>query len=207
MRLSPGRPAAARTGRSYYTLARALALYASILTDTWQNVSFVNGPLPSRSQRPMMGFNRQGRIGPKTSINVTVIGRELHDPAILVENVYNMDETGIVVSRPRYRKVLLHRNDLRGFRGAGSKRMQVTAIECISADGKCLDPLIIWPTSTLRSDWTIHSTPWWRFLRVPQVGTTTVTQTLSQCGETPCVMKCGQGTPYLRASTLHALHP
>jgi len=32
--------------------------------------------------------------------------------------------------------------------------------ECISADGRCL---IIWPTSTLRGDWTTHPTPNWNF--------------------------------------------
>jgi DDE superfamily endonuclease len=36
-------------------------------------------------------------------------------------------------------------------------------MECISADGRCLNPLIIWPTSTIRNDWTIHPTPGWHF--------------------------------------------
>jgi hypothetical protein len=78
-----------------------------------------------------------------------------------------MDETGIMLSRLTSCKVLLRRNDLRRYRGAGSKRTQVTAIECISADGRRLDPLIIWPTSTLRSDWTIHTTPGWHFACSP----------------------------------------
>jgi DDE superfamily endonuclease len=78
-----------------------------------------------------------------------------------------MDETGIAFSRSASRKVLLQKNDLRRHRGAGSNRTQVTAIECISADGRCLDPLIIWPTSTIRSDWTTHPTPGWHFVCSP----------------------------------------
>jgi DDE superfamily endonuclease len=97
----------------------------------------------------------------------TVVGRELHDPAILAENVYNMGETGIAISRLAARKFLIQKNDLQRHRGAGSNRTQVTAIECNSADGRCLDPLIIWPTSTLRSDWTTHPTPGWHFACSP----------------------------------------
>lgn len=78
-----------------------------------------------------------------------------------------MDETGVAISRLAARKFLTHRNDLRRDRGTGSNRTQVTAIECISADGRCLDPLIIWPTSTLRSDWTTHPTPGWHFACSP----------------------------------------
>jgi hypothetical protein len=43
----------------------------------------------------------------------TVIGRELHDPAILAENVYNTDETGILLSLQTSRKYVVHKDDLR----------------------------------------------------------------------------------------------
>jgi hypothetical protein len=43
------------------------------------------------------------------------------------------------------------------------KRIMVTAIECISADGRSLHPLVIWPASTHRSNWTTHPTPGWHF--------------------------------------------
>lgn len=103
-----------------------------------------------------------------------LIGNKLHDPAILAENVYNMDETGIVWSRLTSRKVLLHRNDLRRYRGAGSKRTQVTAIECISADGKCLNPSSSSPRQPFEAigPRTRHLGG---ILRVPPVATTTVT--------------------------------
>lgn len=92
-----------------------------------------------------------------------VIGRILQNPAILPENVYNWDETGVMLSMLGSVKVLISKDDLRDYRGAGVKRTTVTAIECISADGRSLLPLIIWPASTHRSNWTTYSTPGWHF--------------------------------------------
>jgi DDE superfamily endonuclease len=58
-------------------------------------------------------------------------------------------------------KVLVGKDDRRDYRGAGVKRTMVTAIECISASGESLNPMIIWPASTHRSNWTTHPTPGW----------------------------------------------
>jgi hypothetical protein len=92
-----------------------------------------------------------------------VISEVLQDPAIQPENVYNMDETGVMLSKLGSVKVLIGKDDLRDYRGAGVKRTMVTAIECISADGKSLLPLIIWPASTHRSNWTTYPTPGWHY--------------------------------------------
>ncbi|KAI1665637.1 DDE superfamily endonuclease [Pyrenophora tritici-repentis] len=92
-----------------------------------------------------------------------VIGKVLQDLAILPENVYNVDETGVMLSMLGSVKVLVGREDIRGYRGAGVKRTMVTAIECISANGRVLDPLVIWPASTHRSNWTTHPTPGWHY--------------------------------------------
>jgi len=81
----------------------------------------------------------------------TLIGKELSNPAVLQENVYNMDETGVLLSVLNSLKVLVSSKDLRKYRGAAVKRTNITAIECISADGRHLDPLIIWPAATHRS--------------------------------------------------------
>ena len=45
-------------------------------------------------------------------------------------------------------KVLLSSDNLRGYRGAGIKRMIVTAIEYISASSRSLLLIIIWPATT-----------------------------------------------------------
>ena len=92
-----------------------------------------------------------------------VIGKVLQDPAILSKNVYNMDETGVMLSMLGSIKVLVGKDDLRDYRGAGVKRTTVTAIECISADGRSLLPLIVWPASTHRSNWTTYPTPGWHY--------------------------------------------
>jgi hypothetical protein len=62
-----------------------------------------------------------------------VIGRVLADPAIKRENVYNMDETRVMLSMLGSVKVLMGKDDLRAYRGTRVKRTMVTAIECISA--------------------------------------------------------------------------
>jgi hypothetical protein len=87
----------------------------------------------------------------------------LNDSAILSENVYNMDETGNLLSNLTTRKYVLHAADTRQYRGATVKRQLVTTIECIPADGKPLSPLVIWPAATQRSDWTTHPTPGWHY--------------------------------------------
>lgn len=60
-------------------------------------------------------------------------------------------------------KVLRGKDDIRDYRGARVKREMVTAIECISADGRYLTPMIIWPSSTHRSNWTTFPTPGWQY--------------------------------------------
>lgn len=93
----------------------------------------------------------------------TIIGPQLQAPTVLKENVYNMDETGIMLSALGSLKVLVGRDDLRNYRGAGVQRTMITAVECICADGQALSPLIIWPGVTQISSWTSHETPGWRF--------------------------------------------
>ena len=77
--------------------------------------------------------------------------------------MYNIDETRVMLSMLGSAKVLVGKDDRQGSRGAGVKRTIVTAIECISADGRALLPLIIWPASTHRSNWTTYSTPGWHY--------------------------------------------
>ena len=92
-----------------------------------------------------------------------VIGKELEKPEILQENVYNMDETGVLLSSLNSLKVLVGREELRNYRGVHVQRELITAVECNSADGRYLDPLIIWPAATHQSTWTVYPTPGWHF--------------------------------------------
>ena len=92
-----------------------------------------------------------------------VIKDVLQDPAVLVGDVYNMDETGVMLSMPGSVNVLVGKHDMRDYRGARVKRTTITAIECISGDGRYLNPMIIWPVSTHRSNWTTFPTPGWQY--------------------------------------------
>jgi hypothetical protein len=67
------------------------------------------------------------------------------------KNIYNTDETGVLLSILNSLKVLVGKNELKTYRGAGVKRTLITAIECISTDGRYLHPLIIWPAATHKS--------------------------------------------------------
>jgi hypothetical protein len=93
----------------------------------------------------------------------SVIEKELQNPNVLADNVYNMDETGCQLSAPVSVKVLVSKDDLTNSRGAGIKRTLITAVECISASGKSLPLLIVWPAVTHRSSWTTHPTPDWHY--------------------------------------------
>jgi hypothetical protein len=92
-----------------------------------------------------------------------VIGKELHDLVIVPENMYNMDETGVMLCKLNSVKVVVGKDDLRGYRGAEVNREQITAIECVSGDGKLLHPMIVWPASSHRAKWTTYRTPGWHY--------------------------------------------
>jgi hypothetical protein len=112
-----------------------------------------------RTNRAMDWKRHDNNIYGKISQWFEVIEPELRRPDIVPENVYNMDETGIMLSMLGSAKVLVSKDDRRDYRGAGVKRTTVTAIECISASGEYLDPMIIWPATTHRSNWTTYPTP------------------------------------------------
>ena len=92
-----------------------------------------------------------------------MICKVLEDPAITAENVYNMDEIGVMLSILGSVKLHVGKDDMRDYRGARVKRTMVTAIECISVDGRYLDPLVIWLAATHRSNWTTFPTPEWHY--------------------------------------------
>ena len=50
-----------------------------------------------------------------------VIGKVLRDPAIVAENVYNMDETGVMLSMLGSIKALVGKDDKRTYRGVRVK--------------------------------------------------------------------------------------
>ena len=99
----------------------------------------------------------------KTEHWFEVISKVLQRRDVDPDNVYNMDETGVMLSMPGSVKVLVGKNDLRVHRGGRVKRTIVTAIECVSASGRYLKPMIVWPASTHRANWTTFPTPGWHY--------------------------------------------
>ena len=61
----------------------------------------------------------------------------------MLENVYNIDKTGVMLSMLSSVKVLIGKDNLRDYKGTGVKRTIVTAIKCISVDSRLLLLLII----------------------------------------------------------------
>jgi hypothetical protein len=119
--------------------------------------------LKSRRVKAIDWKRHENNIYDKITYWFEVIRKVLQDPAILPENVYNMDETGVMLCLLNSVKVLVGKDDPRDYRGAGVKRTIVTAIECISASGRSLLPMIIWPATTYRSNWTTFPTPGWHY--------------------------------------------
>jgi DDE superfamily endonuclease len=116
-----------------------------------------------RRRKPLDWKRHDNNIFPKMTHWFEVIGKELHDPVIVLENMYNMDETGTMLYKLNSVKVVVGKDDLRGYRGAEINRETITAIECVSGDGKLLHPMIIWPGASYRAKWTTYRTPGWRY--------------------------------------------
>jgi hypothetical protein len=72
-----------------------------------------------------------------------VIKDVLQDPGILVENVYNIDKTRVMLSMLGSVKVLVSKHNRQDYKGAWVKRITVTTIEYISSNGRYLNPMII----------------------------------------------------------------
>ena len=61
----------------------------------------------------------------------------------MLENIYNIDKTGVILSMLSSVKVLVGKDNLQDYRGIGVKQTIVTTIKCISADSRLLLLLII----------------------------------------------------------------
>jgi hypothetical protein len=99
-----------------------------------------NGILNLRLERSrrLIGTDTKRTFFPKIEHRFQEIGKVLKGSDIMQENVYNMDETGLMSSNLRSVEVLVGQHDRRYYRGARVERQMVTAVECISADGEYL---------------------------------------------------------------------
>jgi hypothetical protein len=110
----------------------------------WPQAFAKRHPVLKQRRNRAMDWNRHdNNIYNKITQWFKVIEPELWNAEILPENVYNMDETGIMLSMLGSIKVLVGKDDRRDYRGVGVKRTMVTTIECVSASGEYLNPMII----------------------------------------------------------------
>ena len=72
-----------------------------------------------------------------------MIDKIIQNSIIFRENVYNMNETKIMLNMLDFVKVLVNKNDLRNYKNANVKRTMITIIECVNANDKSLLFLII----------------------------------------------------------------
>lgn len=119
--------------------------------------------LKAKKVKALTWDRHERNIFPKMTHWFEEIGKVLKRRDVMQKNVYNMDETGVMLSKPGSVKVLVRHDDRRDYRGARVERQMVTAVECISADGRSLKPLVIWPASTHRANWTTFPTPGWHY--------------------------------------------
>ena len=89
----------------------------------------------------------------------------MRSEAVDKEVIHSLEVYGIHESFARHLVSLLavltslRGDDPQDYKGAGVKRTMVAAIECISANGRSSLPVIIWPATTHRSNWTTFPTP------------------------------------------------
>lgn len=130
----------------------------------WTELFFKRHPeVHPRQRKPLDWKRHDNNIFDKMTQWFEVIGKGLHDPVIELGNVYNMDEVGMMLCMLNTIKVVVGKDDMREYGGAEVNRDTVSAIECISDDGKLLHPMIIWPAASHRAKWTTYRTPGWHY--------------------------------------------
>lgn len=74
---------------------------------------------------------------------------------ILPHNIYNFDENGVLIDIAAASKVIQHTDNQRKGRGTGQDGNQelVTVLDCVSAAGVALPPLIIYKGAALYVGW------------------------------------------------------
>jgi hypothetical protein len=84
----------------------------------WPQAFYRRHPQLKARRLRAIDWKRDGRhIGDKFRHWFNIIGRELANPAILPEKVYNMDETGVLLGVLNSLKVLVSKDDLKSIEG------------------------------------------------------------------------------------------
>src|ERR1700721_1964130 len=79
------------------------------------------------------------------------------DHEILLENVYNMDESGFSIGSMQAECVIVDSTCNSAWQAQPGRQEWVTVLECICADGTSISPLIIFKGEKLSSEWIISA--------------------------------------------------
>jgi hypothetical protein len=83
---------------------------------------------------------------------------------ILLENIYNMDETGFNIGDFEPRHVIVDTSVQTCYQAQPGRQEWVTAAECICADGSSIPPLMIFTSETFVRQWIpVHFNSPWKF--------------------------------------------
>ena len=102
----------------------------------WPQSFYKRHPELRASKSGALDWNRYN-IHDKVVYWFEVIRVVLQNSTVLQENVYNMDETGIMLSKLNSIKVLVGKDNKRGYRGALCYRFHISAY---SGSSLCLIP-------------------------------------------------------------------
>jgi hypothetical protein len=89
----------------------------------------------------------------------TAVGEKLEEHHYDPSNMYNMDESGFGIGEEQAIKVLVYLDCAQKHKVVGGKQEWVTAIECISAAGEALAPLLIFKGQDMNTRWINERSP------------------------------------------------
>jgi hypothetical protein len=80
------------------------------------------------------------------------------------ERIYNMDESGFAVGESQSSRALVNIREDSSWKVVPGRQQWITAIDCISAGGSALPPLLIFKAKHTNTGWIpAHAPPDWRF--------------------------------------------
>ena len=83
----------------------------------------------------------------------------VNDPDVLLENVYNMDESGFSIGTIKAGHVIIDSKAPNQFQAQPGRQEWVTVVECICADGTSIPPYVIFKGKDLNIKWIPDNIP------------------------------------------------
>ena len=87
------------------------------------------------------------------------VAAQFHEHSYEPQNIWNMDESGFGVGESQTTRVLVLINSTHKYKSVAGKQEWITDIECVSAAGEALAPMIIFKAKNLNSSWLPPETP------------------------------------------------